>query len=91
MRLVHDNEGLVVADNLLSGPAIRVETTSKVEFRGNVTKDYSDQFVDPAVGNLHLKGVPANEMLAVDRLPEVAEDIDRQPRGPRTTAGADEP
>jgi len=91
VRLVHDNEGLVVANNLLSGPAMRVETQSKVQSRGNaVVKDMTDRFVDAAGGNLHLRSRPAAAALAVDRVPEVGEDIDRQARGPRTTAGADE-
>ena len=91
VRLVHDNEGLVVANNLLSGPAMRVETQSKVQSRGNaVVKDMTDRFVDAAGGNLHLRSRPAAAALAVDRVPEVGEDIDRQARGLRTTAGADE-
>ncbi len=91
IRLVHDNDGLVVANNLLSGPAMRVETASKVQFRGNVTKDLSEHFVDAAGGNLHLKTGRTEVFRAADRLPEVPEDIDRQPRGLRTNAGADEP
>jgi hypothetical protein len=91
IRLVHDNDGLVVANNLLGGPPMRIETTSKVQFRGNATvKDMTGRFVDAAGGNLHLRSGPAAAALAVDRLPEVGEDIDRQARGPRTTAGADE-
>ncbi len=92
IRLVHDNEGLVVANNLLSGPPMRIETQSKVQFRGNaIVKNMTETFVDAAGGNLHLRSGPAAAALAVDRLPEVPEDIDRQARGLRTTLGADEP
>jgi hypothetical protein len=91
IRLVHDNEGLVVANNLLSGPPMRIETQSKVELRGNaVVRDLTRQFVDAAAGDLHLRSGPAGKFLVAGRLPEVPEDIDRQARGERTTAGADE-
>jgi len=92
IRLVHDNDGLVVANNLLSGPSMRIETTSKVQFRGNQTvKDMIGDFVDVAGGNLHLKSSPAAATLAADRFAEAPDDIDRQARGPLTTIGADQP
>jgi len=90
IRLVHDNEGLVVANNLLSGPPMRIETQSKVQLRGNVAKDLTDAFVDPAQGNLHLKQKVPGVTAAADLLPEVPEDIDRQPRHQPTDVGADE-
>ena len=34
IRVVHDNDGLWVVNNLLSGPPMRVETTSRVHFLG---------------------------------------------------------
>lgn len=55
IRLVHPNDGLVVADNLLSGPPVRVETGSAVKLENNVTRDMTDRFVDPAAGDLRLK------------------------------------
>src|SRR5262249_43666562 len=33
IRLVHDNDDLLVANNLLSGPPIRNESPSKIDFR----------------------------------------------------------
>ncbi len=90
IRLVHDNEGLVVANNLLSGPEMRIETTSKVQFRGNVTRPLAEAFVDPAGGNLHLARFVAGVCDAAEPLAEVSEDFDREPRGPRPDVGADE-
>lgn len=55
IRLVHDNEGLVVADNVLSGPPLRNESPSRVTFRRNRTGDWTRHFVDPASGDLRLK------------------------------------
>ena len=90
IRLVHDNDGLVVANNLLSGPPMRIETASKVLFRNNlIVKDLTGDFVDAAGGNLHLK-IRLPDAESVEPLPEVPDDIDRQARGERTTAGADE-
>ena len=39
IRLVHDNDGLVVANNLLSGPPMRVETQSSMQIEDNPTGD----------------------------------------------------
>ncbi len=90
IRLVHDNDGLVVANNLLDGPAIRIETQSRMDIRGNATGDFARWFVRPAVGDLHLVGDAARALGAVNRLAEVPDDFDRQPRANRTAAGADE-
>ncbi|MGQ9574175.1 MAG: right-handed parallel beta-helix repeat-containing protein [Thermoguttaceae bacterium] len=91
IRLVHDNEGLVVANNLLSGPPMRIETQSPVRFSGNLTRDMSRFFVDARQGNLHLKPLGPGASVAVERLPEVPEDFDRCARAAQTTVGADDP
>ncbi|MCS7238050.1 MAG: right-handed parallel beta-helix repeat-containing protein [Thermoguttaceae bacterium] len=91
IRLVHDNEGLVVANNLLSGPEMRVETESAVLFRGNLTRVVPEFFRDIGRGDLHLLRALPDPEAAVDNLPEVPEDFDRQPRGHRTHVGADDP
>lgn len=90
VRIVHDNDGLVVANNLLSGPLLRIETTSQITQKTNLAKDLTNHFTDPKSGNLHLK----------DALPEVTnagtpykaaeDDIDRQPRDQTPDLGADE-
>jgi hypothetical protein len=91
IRLVHDNDGLLVANNLLSGPPMRIETQSKVEMRGNVVqKDLAGSFVDAAAGNLHLKAAAAGVSGAAELLPDAPEDFDRQRRSKPTDAGADQ-
>jgi len=90
IRTVFTNDGLVVANNLLSGPGLRNESDSNIEFAGNVIRDMTDAFVDPAHGNLHLTqaGTEVSEQAAPR--PEVTEDIDGQPRGGAPDIGADE-
>lgn len=90
IRLVHDNEGLLVANNLLSGPEMRMETTSQVRLLGNVTRPLAEAFVDAAGGNLHLARFVPGVCDAAEPLAEVSEDFDRQVRGPRPDVGADE-
>ena len=90
IRLVHDNEGLVVANNLLSGPEMRLETTSAVQLEGNVTRDASDWFRDAEQGDLHLKAAARQAVPRVPRRDDVAEDFDRQERAAQTAVGADD-
>ena len=90
IRLVHDNAGLAVVNNLLSGPPMRMETQSPVRREGNVTVDAADWFVDVARGDLHLKGEPPEAARRAPRIGPVAEDFDRQPRRPLTDVGADQ-
>jgi len=90
LRTVFTNDGLVFANNLLSGPGIRNKSDSKISFVNNLIKDLTDYFVNPASGNLHLKNGAIN---AVDKgvtLAEVTKDFDRQPRGSKPDIGADE-
>jgi hypothetical protein len=90
IRLVHGNDGLLVAYNLLSGPEMRVETTSQVRLLGNVVGDFSDDFVEAAAGNLHLRRSTVGVVDGAQALPAVAGDIDQQPRDARPDIGADE-
>lgn len=91
IRLVHDNEGLRVINNLLSGPPIKNESRSKVVLLNNMfVPDYSHAFVDALRGNLRLT---ANAFDAIDKampLLEVKEDIDGKPRGSKPDIGAHE-
>jgi hypothetical protein len=90
IRTVFDSDGLVVANNLLSGPGMRNESDSDIRFMGNLLADLTDVFVDPARGNLHLAR-PAAEI--VDRgvpLPDVREDIGRRLRDDKPDIGAHE-
>lgn len=90
IRIVHDNPGLVVANNLLSGPGVRIESPRRPELRNNVSGDFTGAFVAPGEGNLRLT---AAATMAIDRAaprPDVPTDIDRDPRGPRPDIGAHE-
>ncbi|MCU0981139.1 MAG: right-handed parallel beta-helix repeat-containing protein [Pirellulaceae bacterium] len=90
IRLVHDNDGLVVANNLLSGPEMRVETSSPVRIAGNQSRDASDWFVQADRGDLHWKTDAPSVIPRVTRSEDVLEDIDGQRRGDRTAVGADD-
>ena len=92
IRLVHDNDGLRVVNNLLSGPPPRNESGSQITLRGNLSGDFTAAFVAPEEGNLRLT---AAATAAIDKAvpsPEVTTDIDRKPRArPRTSAPTNSP
>jgi len=90
VRTVFTNDGLVVANNLLSGPGMRNESQSDIQFANNLIRDMTDAFVDPAHGDLHVKGRVAGVTNSAVVLPEVTEDVDGQPRGASPDVGADE-
>lgn len=90
IRIVHDNEGLAVANNLLSGPPVRIESSSTIEMRGNVTGERAAIFADAAAGDLHLVAEDAAVIDAAVPLENVEADLDREPRGERPDIGADE-
>jgi len=90
IRVVHDNPGLRVLNNLLSGPPIRVETDSPIEIAGNLQGDFTRDFLDPANGDLHLKTPSSKAVDAGRPLPEVKDDLDSQPRDNHPDIGADE-
>jgi hypothetical protein len=90
LRTVFTNDGLIIANNLLSGPGIRNESEREITFLNNIIKDVSDDFIDPARGDLHLK---SNATEAIDKgkpIAQAVEDIDRQPRDSKPDIGADE-
>jgi len=90
IRTVFANEGLVVANNLLSGPRMSNESDSRIQFINNRIEEMTDVLADPDRGNLHLTGAAAGLLDRATALPEVTEDIDGQPRGARPYIGADE-
>ncbi len=91
IRLVHDNDRLLVANNLLSGPPMRQDqVTGQMRISGNVTGDVTDAFVDVPAGDLHLKSNLADVVDAATRLPEVDRDIDGDLRDETPDVGADE-
>ena len=90
IRLVHDNDGLLVANNIVSGPKICIESESKIKFINNLEKDLTEHFVDPENGDLHLKESIDDVVGKAKPLPEVTEDIDRKPRPQTPSIGAHE-
>ena len=90
IRTVFTNDGLVIANNLLSGPRMRNESKSNITFLNNLIKDHTDSFVDPARGDLHLTDSAIDAIDKGIALPEAVEDIDRESRDNRTDIGADE-
>ncbi len=91
IRLVHDNDGLLVANNLLSGPPIRNESPSAIRLLNNlVVPDYSHAFVDAAHGNLRLTAKAVEAIDKATPLSEVTDDIEGKPRGQHPDIGAHE-
>lgn len=91
LRVVHANDGLVVANNIFSGPRIVAEHyEGQIDVRSNLIRPVGDYFVDAAKGNLHLttKAVDAIDKATPDG--DVPEDIDGQPRRTKPDLGADE-
>jgi parallel beta-helix repeat protein len=91
IRIVHDGDGLLIANNLCSGPNINVSADAgRVEVRDNLQRVVTDAFVDPAKGNLHLIREAAERIGRGAALPDVPNDVDRRPRGPKPMIGAHE-
>ena len=90
VRILGASDGLIVADNILSGPPPRNESKGKVTIENNLVKDITTAFTDPSKGNLHLK-TPLREVVdqAKERA-EVTDDIDRKKRTGKPDLGADE-
>ena len=86
--VLDDNDGLLVANNLLSGPDIRVTGSGEIVQQHNVAaKDLSDMFVDALAGHLRLSGQPAVDVPRNDLAPD---DIAGRPRPARANPGAHE-
>jgi hypothetical protein len=64
--------------------------SSAIRLRNNVTKDLSDAFVSAREGNLHLSAEVPGVTDRAERLVQVSDDIDKQPRGGKPDIGADE-
>ena len=90
LRTFADNDGLVVANNIFSGPGLSLESPSRVELRDNLVKPVPGYFVDGEGGNLHLTGQATGAIGKAARCLEVPEDFDRRPRGETTDLGADQ-
>ncbi|MEW6237976.1 MAG: right-handed parallel beta-helix repeat-containing protein, partial [Candidatus Omnitrophota bacterium] len=90
IRIVHSNEGLFAANNVLSGPELQIESTSRLVLKNNLAKILTPYFADPQNGNLHWKTIPPNAAGQAESLPDVPTDIDGEPRGEKPDLGADE-
>ncbi len=92
LRLVHKNDGLLVANNLLSGPGgiAKYGLQGKTTVKNNPVLDATDFFVDPKKGNLHLKKALPQAIDQALPCPEVTDDIDGKPRGAKPDIGAHE-
>ena len=91
IRLVHNNDGLLVANNLLSGPPLRRDLLEgTITEQDNVTRLLTEAFVDASTGDLHLRGPVNGVTRAVPCLQHTPHDIDGQARESRTAAGADD-
>jgi lysophospholipase L1-like esterase len=90
IRVLNDNEGLRVENNLLSGPPPSVESTSRITLRNNLSRDMTAGFVDPARGNLRLTVAATAAIDQAGSLVEVTTDIDKKPRDSHPDLGAHE-
>jgi len=90
IRLVHDNDGLVVANNLLSGPPIRNESASRITLTRNWTMPWASFFADAAQGDLHLTPAAKDVIGKADPAFSVPDDIDGRRRNAPADIGADQ-
>ena len=91
VRVVHANDGLLVAGNIFSGPGTRIENYSgKIHVRHNLVRNVTDYFVNAAKGDLHLKTTAADAIGKAPALDGVDADFDGQKRGDKPDLGADE-
>jgi hypothetical protein len=90
IRVVHDNDGLRVVNNLLCGPVLRNESESRMEIRNNLAQDLSSTLADPKSGNLRLTSRSTKMLDRAVPLSEVRDDIDGTRRGEKPDLGAHE-
>lgn len=90
IRIVHDNEGLILLNNLCSGPGISIETLDSIENIQNLIGDFSICFKDPRNGDLHLKEPCPQIVDQGTETDSVSTDIDRHARNEKIDIGADE-
>lgn len=90
IRMVHDNDGLLVANNLLSGPPPSMESRNGITIKNNLVKVATDAFVNPKLGNLHIKSSLPEAANSGILLPDVPDDIDGTPRREKHDLGAHE-
>ncbi len=90
VRIMKKNQGLLLGNNIFSGPEIQIHSKGAVKLEANLNKDLTANFADPAKGNLRLKK-PHPEIVDKGKaFAEVSEDIDRRKRGAKPDIGAHE-
>ncbi|MFO7899115.1 MAG: hypothetical protein R6V58_08650 [Planctomycetota bacterium] len=91
IRIVQDNDGLVVANNIVSGRRILVQKhTGTIQVGNNLEKHAPGRFVDAERGDLHLTEKATDAIDKAAPMEEVKTDIDGDERGERPDLGADE-
>jgi lysophospholipase L1-like esterase len=90
IRVILDNQDLVIANNLLSGPPLQNLSTPPARLAGNWTGHGASFFVAPEEGDLHLKAVAVPVVGQAERAWSTERDIDGEGRGERSDIGADE-
>ncbi len=91
LRVVHANDGLIVANNIFSGPRIVTEYgEGKIELRNNLIRSVAEYFVDATRGDLHLTAAATDAIDRATPTRDVVDDIDQDPRAVRPDLGADE-
>ena len=91
IRIVQDNDGLVVKNNIVSGRKIRIEKyIGKIKVENNLEKFAPEYFVDPKNGNLRLTAKALEAIDKAEKVKEVETDIDGAPRGDKPDLGAHE-
>jgi hypothetical protein len=83
-------DGLIVANNLLAGPKVVINTKSRVAVQNNREGATANAFVDAARGDLHLAERINGVVSAGELLPDAPRDLDGRRRGSRTDLGAHE-
>lgn len=90
VRVQLDADGLVVANNLLAGPQLVIDTKSRIETRDNREGVAPKVFVNAEAGDLHLAEKVDKVVDAGEELPDVRRDLDGRRRGKRADLGAHE-
>ena len=90
VRVQFAADGLVVANNLLAGPKVQIDTESRVEVQDNREGLAANAFVDADAGDLHLAKRVDRVVNAGKPLPDVRRDMDGRRRGDRADLGAHE-
>ena len=91
IRAVHANDGLVITNNIFSGPRIATQNNEgPITLKNNLIRPFGSYFIDPAKGNLHLNISAIDAINKATSDTDVSNDIDSQPRSSKPDLGADE-